>query len=187
MIRRSGMRSVGLVALALVACSGDVPEPGAPIPGAAPVVTNARVDDKSKLYNLIGRWYPASEVQRLTDETLTPDEWCAKPPQRLMVLPDSIEVHCSETEIYTAPLASVRTSTLAGEVILSLRVGKDAAMRQIRFDQINGPKARVTGSPCQGGAQTDYERFPEYEVLTRQILNGRRCSQIELPEPSPSP
>lgn len=179
------MRSGALLACGLALACGGNTEP-APTPGVAPVVTNAQVDDKSQLYNLIGRWYPSTEVARLKDDTLTPAEWCARPPMKLMVLPDSIEVHCGPNEVHTAPLARVRTTTAAGEVILSLRVGKDAIMRQIRFDALDGPRARITGSPCSGGAPTAYERFPEYEVLTRQILNGRRCSQIDVPEPTPA-
>lgn len=167
------------ILVGLSACQGEAPDPATMPAGETPLVINAQVDDKSRLYNLIGRWYPSSEVQRLRDDSITPDEWCKSPPVKLVVLADSVEVHCSATDVHTAPLARVRTTTNTGELILTLRVGKDAPLRQLRFENIQGPRARITGSPCPQLESAPYERFPEYEVLTRQILNGRRCSQFE--------
>ena len=52
-------------ALLTVACAEEAPDAaGAP---SSPVIVNAQVDDKSKLYGLLGRWYPLREVQRLRD------------------------------------------------------------------------------------------------------------------------
>lgn len=170
----------------LWACPQAETEPTAPPQADAPFVTTAQVDDKAKLYNLIGRWYPSQEVARLKDDTLTPEEWCKRPPVRVNVLADSIEVQCSLTEVHTAPLARVRTST-AGDVILSLRVSKESTLRQLRFEQVQGPRARLVGSPCPGFEAGPYERFPEYEIITRQILSGRRCTQFETLEVPPAP
>jgi hypothetical protein len=154
----------------------------------APIPTGgAQVDDKSKLYNLIGRWYPTSEVARLKDDTLTPNEWCARQPTRLTVMPDSVEMVCEKGDKHSAAIARVKTSTKAGEILLLLRVGKDAPMRQIRFEEVRGPNATIVGLPCWSGRAEPHQRFPEYEILTRQILQGRRCSQLESAEAAPSP
>lgn len=166
-------------ALLTVACAEEAPDAaGAP---SSPVIVNAQVDDKSKLYGLLGRWYPLREVQRLRDETLTAHDWCKKPPMRLTLLPDAVEVVCEKGESYSAPLARVRTST-AGEIVLSLRVSKDAAMRQLRFQNVRGTRANIAGSPCFEGEDEPHERFPDYEIMTRQILGGKRCSQIDAAE-----
>lgn len=150
-----------------------------PDTGLSPNFVGGQVDDKSKLYNLIGRWYPASEVTRLRDETLTPLEWCAQEPVKLNVMPDSVEVRCGRGAVHSAAIARVKTSTQPGEITLLLRVSKDAPMKQLRFQEVRGPTAIISGLPCWGGKATPHQRFPEYEILTRQILGGRRCSQLE--------
>ena len=95
------------------------------------------MDDKSKLYNLIGRWYPTAEVTRLKDETLTPEEWCAREPMKLTVMPDSVEVRCDKGQVFTAAIARARTSTVPGELTLLLRVSKDSPLKQVRFEAMS--------------------------------------------------
>lgn len=177
MVSRFGPLALTLLSL----CCAEEPPDAAGAPSSSPVIVNAQVDDKSKLYGLLGRWYPVREVQRLRDETLTAHDWCKKPPMRLTLLPDAVEVVCEKGESYSAPLARVRTST-AGEIVLSLRVSKDATMRQLRFQNVRGTKANITGSPCFEGEEEPHERFPDYEIMTRQILGGKRCSQIDAAE-----
>jgi hypothetical protein len=175
-----------LVALVGVRCTelgGDAASP--PDGGLRPYTINPTVDDKSKLYSLIGRWYPTDEVKRLSDVTLTPEEWCKREPTVLTVMPDQVESQCEKGE-YSAGIAVVKTSTQPGEIALVLRSPKDSPFRQIRFAEVRGPKAIITGNPCFGGAATPHQRFPEYEILTRQILGGRRCSQLTAANP-PSP
>ncbi len=186
--RAASLLAIGVVLTALGGgCSGAGADPNGTTGTEVPVVINAQVDDKSRLYNMIGRWYPSSEVVRLRDDTITPEDWCRAPPVRLVVLADSVEMHCSPTDVHMAPLARVRTTTNAGELILTLRVGKDAPLRQLRFEDIKGPRARISGSPCPKLESAQYERFPDYEVLTRQILNGKRCSQVDGSEGAPTP
>jgi hypothetical protein len=164
--------AVAIGATACPAGEGDLPE-GAPAP-----LTGGQVDEKSKLYNLIGRWYPTTEVTRLKDETLTPQEWCQQEPMRLTVMPDSVEVRCEKGQTYSAAIARVKTSTRPGEITLLLRVSKESPLRQVRFEEVRGPNASIAGLPCWGGRSQAHQRFPDYEILTRQILGGQRCSQI---------
>lgn len=158
----------------MASCAGE-PET---VTSASPVIVSAQVDDKSKLYGLLGRWYPVREVQRLRDENLTPADWCKKPPMRLTLLPDTVEVVCEKGDSYSAPLARVRTST-GGDIVLTLRASKDAPLKQLRFASVHGVRANIAGSPCFEGEEEPHERFPDYEIMTRQILGGKRCSQLE--------
>lgn len=159
--------------------------------GLTPYVLGTQADDKSKLYNLIGRWYPVSEVKRLRDENVTPEEWCQREPGRLTIMPDQVEVRCADGQVHSAALARVSTSTKVGEITLSLRVAKDRPWRLVRFEGGAGPTAIITGLPCFGGGAEPHQRFPELEILTRQILGGRRCAQLEAQLPvrtvTPSP
>ena len=167
------------VAGVLLAAAGCEEQEEVPEPGLSPNFVSGPVDDKSKLYNLIGRWYPASEVTRLRDETLTPLEWCAQEPVKLNVMPDSIQVRCGRGAVHSAAIARVKTSTKPGEITLLLRVSKESPMKQLRFEDVRGPTATIAGLPCWEGKPIPHQRFPEYEILTRQILGGRRCSQLE--------
>jgi hypothetical protein len=167
-----------IVGVGVVAACGE-PPPAAPEVSTSPVVVSAPVDDKAKLYNLVGRWYPVREVERLRDDTLTPAEWCKRPPMRLALLPDGVEVTCADGRTHAAAIARVRTSTRAGETIVVLRSGKDGPLRQLRFEEMRGPTVSVSGSPCDPSGTAPYQRFPEFEIMTRQILGGKRCSQVE--------
>ena len=167
-----------LVGACAVAACGE-PPPAAPEVSTSPVIVSAPVDDKAKLYNIVGRWYPQREVERLRDDTLTPTEWCKRAPMRLAVLPDGVEVTCADGRTHAAAIARVRTSTRAGETIVVLRSGKDGPLRQLRFEDLRGPTVIVSGSPCDPSGTAPYQRFPEYEIMTRQILGGKRCSQLE--------
>jgi hypothetical protein len=167
----------------LAACtqgSGDAESDG----GLSPYTITTAVDDKSKLYNLIGRWYPEPEVKRLSDVTLTPEEWCKREPMLINILPDQVEVRCENGNELSAGIALVKTSTQPGEITLLLRSPKESPLRHLRFEEVRGPRAMIVGSPCYSGRATQHLRFPEYEILTRQILGGRRCSQLGASGPS---
>jgi hypothetical protein len=176
-----------LAALFLAACTqpgGETEADGGPTPYT---ITTA-VDDKSKLYNLIGRWYPEGEVKRLSDVTLTPEEWCKREPMLINVLTDQVEARCENGTEFSAGIALVKTSTRPGEITLLLRSPKDSLLRSLRFQEVRGPNAVIAGSPCFAGRPSPHQRFPEYEILTRQILGGRRCSQLgQAPAPVPAP
>lgn len=154
--------------------------------GLSPFYLSSIEYEKARLYNLVGRWYPESEIDRLRDPTLTPEEWCAREPVRIFIHQDHVEVFCAKEPPKRASIARVQTSTQPGELTLLLRASKDAPLRQLRF-QTRGPTAIIAGNPCLGGRATMHRRFPEYEILTRQILGGRRCSQVIEGEPGDAP
>lgn len=160
---------------ALLACESDPSESADA--GLSPFYLSSIEYEKARLYNLVGRWYPESEIDRLRDPTLTPEEWCAREPVRISIHQDRVEVFCEKEAPKRAAIARVQTSTRPGELTLLLRASKDSPLRQLRFE-VQGPSARVTGSPCNKGQTTMHRRFPEFEILTRQILGGRRCSQV---------
>jgi len=170
----------GALALGAVILAG-CPESEAELPdvGPSPFIFSAGGQEKSRIFPLIGRWYPLSEVKRLSDPTLTAVEWCNRKPAIVKIELDQIHVRCVQGGIQSAGIARVRTSSVPGEVVLDLRAAKDSHLRLLRFRELRGPTARLLGSPCvPGGAATPHQRFPDYEVLTREILNGRRCTQI---------
>ena len=165
-------------------CDSGSSEP--PDAGLSPFYLSSMEYEKARLYNLVGRWYPEEEIERLRDPTLTPEMWCAREPVRVFVHQDRVEVYCANQAPKRASIARVQTSSKAGDLTLLLRAAKESPLRQLRFET-NGPSAVVSGSPCFGGKPTMHRRFPEFEILTRQILAGRRCSQVvegEAPTPA---
>lgn len=164
----------GLLA-SLAACESDPAESSDA--GLSPFYLSSIEYEKARLYNLVGRWYPEAEIDRLRDPTLTPEEWCKREPVRIFIHQDRVEVFCENETPKRAAIARVQTSTRAGELTLLLRASKESPLRQLRFE-VQGPTALVTGSPCFRGRATMHRRFPEFEILTRQILAGRRCSQV---------
>lgn len=181
--------SIALVALGLAACNkeggAEEDEQGASAAGNGSLGPKALSDEKSKFYNLIGRWYPVREVNRLRDPSLTPEQWCERPPIKVVVLSDSVEVSCDKRVQHNAAIARVVTSSSASNLSLVLRAGVDSPLKQLRFRKIAGPHAVIEGSPCGNAKAEPYQRFPEYEILTRHILGGRRCAQLEtLKSPS---
>ena len=145
--------------------------------------------DKSKMFPLVGRWYPISEVKRLSDPTLSAKEWCARGPARTSVELDQVRVTCETTMEYVAPIARVMTSTLPGDILLEFRAGRQYPLQELAFTDRRGSTAIIIGNPCYGYQPALHQRFPEYEILTRAILRGRRCSQIVevLPSVDPTP
>src|SRR5262245_36345463 len=103
---------------ASTACNFDEPSPASPLDDRALPPATAG-DAKSKLYNLIGRWYPVSEARRLSDVTLTPEEWCSRLPISINVLPDEVEVRCADGLLQQAAIATVHTTT-SSEITLVL-------------------------------------------------------------------
>lgn len=167
-----------LVASALLsACPGE-PPPEPADAGFSPFVLPTSADERSNVFPLIGRWYPVDEVKRLSDRTLTPEVWCEREPSKLTVSQDEAAIQCDTGPPLKAGIASVRSSTVAGELVMDFRVAKDFPMKMLRFSDRRGPSALIQGVPCHNGVATRYQRFPEYEILTRQILSGRRCSQL---------
>lgn len=154
--------------------------------GLSPFYLSSIEYEKARLYNLVGRWYPEAEIDRLRDPTLTPEEWCAREPIRIFIHQDHVEVFCEREPPKRAAIARVKTSSQAGDLTLLLRASKESPLRELRFET-NGPSAIVSGSPCHGGKPTMHRRFPEYEILSRQILAGRRCSQVIEGEAGVSP
>src|SRR5205807_8970447 len=67
-----------------------------------------------------------------------------------------------------------------GKISLVLRAKESSPLRQLRFEA-RGPRATISGSPCFD-QPTEYARFPEYEIFSREILGGRRCAQVMKPE-----
>ncbi len=133
--------------------------------------------EKVAINNLIGRWYPDPEIKRLSDPTLTPEQWCERPVSRVNVTFDQVEVQCDTGPAWVAPVSQVKTTT-AGEVVVLFRARKESGFTSLKFSASSGPRMNISGSPCFRGASTPHARFPDYEILTRQILGGKRCSQL---------
>lgn len=140
-------------------------------------------DDKQVIYNLVGRWYPEEEVRRLSDRTLTPEQWCQREPSMIFVNPDSVTVRCEKGPEQTAMIATAQRHK-DGKIVIAMRAKEDSKMRQLTFTA-RGPQATIAGSPCVEGQQAEFKRFPEYEILGREILGGRRCAQIIRPGVEP--
>jgi hypothetical protein len=180
------MRRIGVLfmSFALSACGvlgGGSASSDAGTPQTFYVDTGA--DEKSLLYNLVGRWYPNTEIKRMSDRTLTAKEWCEREPAHIFVIPEKIEVRCTK-----GPIISATTSSTKREkdvILVTLRSAQDAKLKQLRF-QVRGPTATIDGSPCDEGP-TEYARFPEYEILSREILGSQRCAQLAHEDPPPDP
>lgn len=170
------------LALMLAGCPGGVPGLSS-APDAGPESTGFFVDtgagDKSLVYNLVGRWYPEEEIKRLSDRTLTPEQWCEREPGTVFIMPDRVEVRCNRGTLHAAAIAEIKRDK-AGLITLGMRAPEGSPLRALTFDA-RGPNATIAGNPCLEGPIA-YGRFPEYEILTRQILGGRRCAQV-LPQP----
>jgi hypothetical protein len=167
------------------ACPGGAGKEPADAGEVTSFYVDTGADEKALLYNLVGRWYPQEEITRLSDRTLTPEQWCEREPQLIFVYPDSVQVRCKQGSELTAMIAQARREK-DGRISLVLRAKEDSPLRQLTFEE-RGPKATVSGSPCSEGKPVEYGRFPEYEILTRDILGGRRCAQITKPEPAAPP
>lgn len=137
---------------------------------------NTGPDTKALIYNLIGRWYPVEEIARLDDDSMTPEAFCAREPSMLTVLLDDVEIQCDQGASVSVAIARVERSAEGG-IHLAMRA-KEEELKHITFKKVLGSTAVIAGSPCYGGKDHDYARFPKYEVLQRQILGGRRCAQI---------
>ncbi len=184
MIDAANMRWIGFVGL-LAACSG----PAADGAADASVIdyTKIRVegDDKVLIYNLVGRWFPEEEIKRLDDDSITPEVWCAREPTRLLVQLDTVEVQCDSGAPVGLPIARVERQADGVHLILRAKEGSD--FKNLVFQQATGTKAVIGGSPCFPGKSVTYARFPRYELLQRQILSGRRCTQIKRDEEAALP
>ena len=139
--------------------------------------SGAEGDSKALMYNLIGRWFPTKEVERLDDDSMTPEAWCAREPSQIRVHLDEVEVQCDSGLPHAAAIARVKRHEKGG-IQLVLRASEDAPLRTLIFEQVVGTDAQITGSPCFEGKPAGHARFPKIEILGRQILGGRRCAQI---------
>jgi hypothetical protein len=135
-------------------------------------------DDKSPIFPLVGRWYPVDEVKRLSDRGLTAEEWCSRPAEKITIEIDKARVQCDKGTEYVASIAEVKTSSVPDTFIVSFRTAKDAPLRRLVFSQVLGIVAQVSESPCSPKESVVYQRFPEYDVLRRKIVEGRPCSLV---------
>jgi hypothetical protein len=170
-------RGAALALLALAAGCGKGPDAGAPPPVFDYTKVNVGTDSKALIYNLIGRWFPKEEVERLDDDTLTPEAWCEREPARVEVHLDEVEVHCDDG-LPTAKIAIARVERGEAGVAVVMRAAEDARLRTLTFERVTGTEASIAGVPCFGGESHVFLRFPRFEILKRQILGGRRCSQV---------
>lgn len=141
-------------------------------------VYGADTDSKALIYNLIGRWFPEGEIDRLDDDSMTPEAWCARDPTHIRVHLDEVVVQCDSGEPYSAAIARVARHEPSGGIELVLRAAEDAALKTLVFEEVKGTQAKVAGSPCFEGEVAEHARFPKIEVLRRQILGGQRCTQV---------
>jgi hypothetical protein len=144
-------------------------------------------DKKALTYNLIGRWYPETEILRLDDDTMTPEQWCAHEPAHIEVQLDDVDVYCTDGTHHSSPIA--RVDRTPEGILLVMRASEGAKLKQLTFSEVISrsedkyrPKAKVLGSPCSDSLLPEaYARFPKIEVLERQILDGRHCAQVPKP------
>lgn len=134
-------------------------------------------DSKALIYNLIGRWFPKAEIERLDDDSMTPAAWCGRDPSMIRVMLDEVIVQCDDGEPHQAAIARV-TRHEGGGIQITLRAAEDAPLRSLLFEDVIGKDAKITGSPCFDKKTTPHARFPKIETLRRQILGGQRCAQI---------
>ena len=142
-------------------------------------------DDKSNVFPLVGRWYPVHEVKRLSDRKLTAEELCERPPERITIELDRARVQCATGTEYIATISEVRTSSIPNHYTVSFRAGKDAVLRSLVFAPVMGTGAQIRETPCSPGKSVAYQRFPEYDVLRRKIIEGRPCSLVTGDKPKP--
>lgn len=178
LLQRSALGAALAAGALTVACSGGKDELNADAGQALGFRPGSPASERSAMNNLIGRWYPEPEIRRLSDPTLTPEQWCERPVSRINVTFDQVEVQCDTGPAWVASVSQVRTTTKAGEVLLLFRARKESGFTSLRFSDNAGSKLNIGGSPCFRGASTPHARFPDYEILTRQILGGKRCSQL---------
>lgn len=133
-------------------------------------------DDKTLLYNLVGRWYPGEEIARFSDKTLTAEQWCEREPAVVFVMPESVQIRCQQGAPQSAMIARVQRDK-DGKITLTMRAKEDSALKQLHFET-RGSRATISGNPCFDGKPVAYGRFPEYEIWSREILGGRRCAQV---------
>lgn len=138
-------------------------------------------DSKALIYNLIGRWFPESEIKRLDDDSMTPEAWCAREPSHVRVHLDEVVVQCDSGPTQSAAIARVVRHE-SGGIQVVLRASDDAPLKSLLFEKVIGTKAEITGSPCGDGKKVVHARFPKIEILRRQILGGRRCAQVQSAE-----
>ena len=136
-------------------------------------------NDKAIIFPLIGRWYPVHEVRRLSDRTLTAEEWCSRPAERILIEMEKARVQCIEGTEYVASVADVKTTTVPDEFVISFRSTKDAPLRQLIFSNVMGVAAEISKSPCDEGKRVAFQRFPEFDVIRRKIVEGRPCPPTE--------
>jgi hypothetical protein len=170
------LSSLGLL-LALASACGKSEDEAAAKKVFDYAAVNVGADSKALVYNLIGRWFPEEEIQRLDDDTLTPEAWCQREPAMVMVLLDEVTVQCEVGAPTTAAIARVERAE-GGGISLVLRAAESSPLKVLTFRQVLGTKAEITGVPCFQGQAHAYARFPRIEILQRQILQGKRCAQI---------
>ena len=132
-------------------------------------------NDKAMIFPLIGRWYPVHEVRRLSDRTLTAEEWCSRPAERILVEMEKARVQCEKGTEYVASVADVKTTTVPDQFVISFRSTKDAPLRQLVFSNVMGVAAEISKSPCYEGKPVAFQRFPEFDVIRRKVVEGRPC------------
>lgn len=169
-----GFLMVGL--LGLSACGKGAQEE-APKTFDYTKAASADGDSKALIYNLIGRFFPKKEIERLDDDSMTPEAWCRRDPSVIRVMLDEVEVQCDDGSPYSAAIARVIRHE-SGGIQIVLRAAEDAPLKALLFEDVIGSSARITGSPCFEGKAAEHARFPKIETLRRQILGGQRCAQI---------
>jgi hypothetical protein len=132
--------------------------------------------EKALLYNLVGRWFPVDEVERLRGSSMTAADWCQRPPTMVSVDQESVIVQCSEGDARKSAIGSVKREA-GPSVSLFLRNSDTRGDTVLRFRQVTGQTALLEGVDCQPDRPILYRRFPEFEILERQILGGRQCAQ----------
>src|SRR5205823_1276617 len=130
----------------LAACPG-LPGFKSDSPDAGEVTSfyvDTAADEKALLYNLVGRWYPEQEIKRLSDRTLTPEQWCDREPSMIFVIPENVIVRCGKGSELTAMIAQVKTEK-GGKITLNMRAAEDSPLKTLSFD-LRGPRATIGGS-----------------------------------------
>ena len=162
----------------LAACSGKKDPDEAPKVFDYSNPYGADTDPKALINNLVGRWYPLEELERLSDDSVTAEQWCSRDPFMVKVSLDEVMVRCAADSSYDYAIGRVGRHEASGGIEIALRAPEDSPLRQLAFERVKGSEATISGIPCYKNAPHEYRRFPRFDSLRREVLDGRRCSQL---------
>ena len=140
---RGAWRIVALTMMAAIAACSELAGRGRPDSGPINYGSARTVGVRKALVNnLVGRWYTKDEIARLDDDTMAPEEWCARAPSLIAVSPDDVEVRARMVRTTSWRL---RASIAVGDPSRSPCAGRDleVSTASLREDHRRRPSSRA--------------------------------------------